>query len=201
MEKCDCKLIALKKLLTLFSSTSNFFTDHKNCIGYFYIDRKCPKNILMPFLWSVDYWLHYEKFNQILLTWWKIYSRGAGVNIWRVIHLTWMLDDGGTYRLISQEGAYQQIGFYMVFTCVSTSSKFFITSTEFDKNISDCTVGGIAHICLTVVSNHCGYTPRGVRGVKRPEILWEIQKYSLPGRPSSQNWVKSKTIKKYIKFP
>ena len=63
------------------------------------------------------------------------------------------------------------------------------------------TVGGIAHICLTVVSNHCGYTPRGVRGVKRPEILWEIQKYSLPGRPSSQNWVKSKTIKKFIKIP
>ena len=52
-----------------------------------------------------------------------------------------------------------------------------------------------------VVSNHCGCTPRGVMGVKWPEILWEIQKYSLPGRPSSQNWVKSKTIKKFIKIP
>ena len=41
---------------------------------------------------------------------------------------------------------------------------------------------------------HCGCTPRGVKGVKRPEFLWEIQNYSLPGRPSSQNWVKSKTI-------
>ena len=49
--------------------------------------------------------------------------------------------------------------------------------------------------CLfQVVLDHCGCTPRGVMGVKWPEILWEIQKYSLPGRPSSQNWVKSKTI-------
>ena len=53
----------------------------------------------------------------------------------------------------------------------------------------------------TVVSNYCGCTPRGVRGIKRPEILWEIQKYSWPGRPSSQNWVKSKTIKKFFKIP
>ena len=52
-----------------------------------------------------------------------------------------------------------------------------------------------------IFSKHCGYRSRGVRGVKRPEILWEIQKYSLPGRPSSQNWVKSKTIKKFIKIP
>ena len=41
-------------------------------------------------------------------------------------------------------------------------------------------------------SKHCGYRSKGVRGVKRPEILWEMQKYSLPGRPSTQNWVKSK---------
>ena len=51
-----------------------------------------------------------------------------------------------------------------------------------------------------IFSKHCGCTPRGVRGVKRPEILWEIQKYSLLGRPSSQNWVKLKTIKKFIKI-
>ena len=56
------------------------------------------------------------------------------------------------------------------------------------------------YLFQTVVSNHCGCTPRSVRGVKRPEILWEIHKYSLPGRPSSQNWVKSKTIKKNIKI-
>ena len=53
----------------------------------------------------------------------------------------------------------------------------------------------------TVVSNHWGCTPRGVRGVKRPEILWESQKYSLLGRPSSHNWVKPLTIEKCIKFP
>ena len=52
-----------------------------------------------------------------------------------------------------------------------------------------------------ILSKHCGCTPRGVMGVKWPEILWEIQKYSLPGRPSSQNWVKSKTIRKFIKIP
>ena len=45
-----------------------------------------------------------------------------------------------------------------------------------------------------IFSKHYGCTPRGVRGVKRSEILWEIQKCSLPGRPSSQNWIKSKTI-------
>ena len=45
-----------------------------------------------------------------------------------------------------------------------------------------------------IFSKHCGYRSRGVRGVERLKILWEIQKYSLHGRPSSQNWVKSKTI-------
>ena len=58
----------------------------------------------------------------------------------------------------------------------------------------------LSYLFQTVVLNNCGCTPRGVRGVKRPEILWEIQKYSLPGRPSSQNWVKLKTIKKFIKI-
>ena len=57
-----------------------------------------------------------------------------------------------------------------------------------------------SNLFQTVVSNHCGCTPRGVRGVKRPEILWEIQKYSLPGRPSSQNWVKSlRNSSKFLK--
>ena len=45
-----------------------------------------------------------------------------------------------------------------------------------------------------IISKHCGRTPRGVRGVKRSEIYWGIQKYSLPGRPSTHHWVKSKTI-------
>ena len=63
------------------------------------------------------------------------------------------------------------------------------------------TLGGIASICLQFVSDfifskHCGCTPRGV---KRPEILWEIQKYSLPGRPSCQNGVKSKTICHFLR--
>ena len=57
------------------------------------------------------------------------------------------------------------------------------------------------YLFQTVVLNHCGCTPRSARGVKRSEIYWEIQKYSLPGLPSSQNWVKSKTIKKFIKIP
>ena len=56
------------------------------------------------------------------------------------------------------------------------------------------------YLFQTVVLNHCGCTPRGVRGVKRPEILWEIQKYSLPGRPSSQNWVKSKKHEEMHQF-
>ena len=55
-----------------------------------------------------------------------------------------------------------------------------------------------SYLFQTVVSNHCGCTPRGVRGVKRSEILWEIQKYSLPGRPSSQNWIKSKSIYHFL---
>ena len=50
-----------------------------------------------------------------------------------------------------------------------------------------------------IFSKHCGCTPRGVRGVKRPEILWEIQKYSLPGQPSSQNGVKLKTICHFLR--
>ena len=28
--------------------------------------------------------------------------------------------------------------------------------------------------------------------------MWEIQKYSLPGRPSSQNWIKSKIIYHFL---
>ena len=52
-----------------------------------------------------------------------------------------------------------------------------------------------------IISKHCGRTPRGVRGVKRSEIYWGIQKYSLPGRPSTHHWVKSKTIiKKHQKL-
>ena len=43
-----------------------------------------------------------------------------------------------------------------------------------------------------IFCKHYGCTPRGVRGVKRSGILWEIQKCSSPGRPSSQNWIKSK---------
>jgi hypothetical protein len=45
-----------------------------------------------------------------------------------------------------------------------------------------------------IISKHCGRTPRGVKGVKRSEIYWGIQKHSLPGRPSTHHWVKSKTI-------
>ena len=48
------------------------------------------------------------------------------------------------------------------------------------------------YLFQTVVLNHCGCRPRGVRGVNRSEILWAIQKYSLLGRPCSQNWVKPK---------
>ena len=52
------------------------------------------------------------------------------------------------------------------------------------------TLGGIDSICFRFFfSKHCEYRSRGV---KRPGILWEILKYSLPGGPSSQNWVKSK---------
>ena len=47
-----------------------------------------------------------------------------------------------------------------------------------------------------VVLNHWGCTPRGVKG---SEILWEIQKYSLPGQPSSQNWIKSITICHFLR--
>ena len=49
-----------------------------------------------------------------------------------------------------------------------------------------------------IFSKHCGYRSMGLKVVKRSEILWEIQKYSLPGRPSSQNWVKSKTICQFL---
>ena len=49
-----------------------------------------------------------------------------------------------------------------------------------------------------IFSKHYGCTPRGVRGVIRSEILWEIQKCSLPGRPSSQNWIKSKSIYHFL---
>ena len=49
-----------------------------------------------------------------------------------------------------------------------------------------------------IFSKHYGCVPRGVRGVIRSEILWEIQKCSLPGRPSSQNWIKSKSIYHFL---
>ena len=55
-----------------------------------------------------------------------------------------------------------------------------------------------SYLFQTVVSHYCRCTPRGVWGVKRPEILWEIPKYSLSGWPSSK--IKSKTIKKCIKI-
>jgi hypothetical protein len=45
-----------------------------------------------------------------------------------------------------------------------------------------------------IICKHCGRTPRGVRGVKRSQILWRIEKYSLPGRPSTHHGVKLKTI-------
>ena len=38
------------------------------------------------------------------------------------------------------------------------------------------TLGGIASISDFIFSKHYGCTPRGVRGVKRSEILWGIQK-------------------------
>ena len=69
-------------------------------------------------------------------------------------------------------------------------------------NITCCyqlyTVGGIAHICFKQWFQITVDVPRGV---KRPGILWEIQKYSLSGWPYSQNWVRTKTIKKCIKIP
>ena len=49
-----------------------------------------------------------------------------------------------------------------------------------------------------IFSKRYGSTPRGVRGVIRSEILWEIQKFSLPGLPSSQNWIKSKSIYHFL---
>ena len=57
------------------------------------------------------------------------------------------------------------------------------------------TLGGIASICFRfnfLQTLRC--TPRGVRGVIKSVIMWEIQKCLLPGRPSSQSWIKSKTI-------
>ena len=62
-------------------------------------------------------------------------------------------------------------------------------------------LGGIASICfrfhfLQTLRMHP--QRRGVRGLIRSEILWEIQKCSLPGRPSSQNWIKSKTIYHFL---
>ena len=62
-------------------------------------------------------------------------------------------------------------------------------------------LGGIASICfrfhfLQTLRMHP--QRRGVRGLIRSEILWEIQKCSLPGRPSSQNWIKSKSIYHFL---
>ena len=74
------------------------------------------------------------------------------------------------------------------------------------KNINETTmfstwINFIKPSITKLFNVHCGCTPRVVRGVTEPEILREIQKYSLAGRPSSQNWVKSKTIRRFIKIP
>ena len=45
-----------------------------------------------------------------------------------------------------------------------------------------------------IICKHCGRTPRGVRGFNRSQILQGIEKYSLPGRPSTHHWLKSKSI-------
>ena len=77
---------------------------------------------------------------------------------------------------------------------VSCSNRHVLIKGGLFKKIL-CTLGGIALICFRFhISKHCGYIYRGLTGVKRLEISWEIQKYSLPGRPSSQNWVKWKNI-------
>ena len=45
-----------------------------------------------------------------------------------------------------------------------------------------------------IISKHYRCRSRGLRGFKRSEKLCEIWNYSLPGRPSTHHWVKSKTI-------
>ena len=54
---------------------------------------------------------------------------------------------------------------------IDEESKLLATFVCFAELV--CTLGGIAWICFRYqVSKHCGCTPRGVRGVKRSEILW-----------------------------
>ena len=83
---------------------------------------------------------------------------------------------------------------------IETFNSFFKTNIQFSQwGQKICEVAFkplYSHLDLMIVwiSKHCGRTLRGVRGVKRSEILWGIQKYSLPGRPSTHHWVKSKTI-------
>ena len=38
------------------------------------------------------------------------------------------------------------------------------------------------------------------KGAKRLGTIWEIQNYVFPGQPSTQNWVKLKTMKRYMKI-
>ena len=45
-----------------------------------------------------------------------------------------------------------------------------------------------------ILSKHCRYRSREIRGVNRSEKLWEIQNYPSPGQPFNHHWVKSKTI-------
>ena len=54
-----------------------------------------------------------------------------------------------------------------------------------------------SYLFQTVVSNHCGCTPRGIRGVKRPEIVWEIQK---PSRNSSKFLKKLQIVVDFTQF-
>ena len=83
---------------------------------------------------------------------------------------------------------------------IETFNSFFKTNIQFSQwGQKICEVAFkplYSHLDLMIVwiSKHCGRTLRGVRGVKRSEILWGIQKYSLPGQPSTHHWVKSKTM-------
>ena len=49
---------------------------------------------------------------------------------------------------------------------------------------------------LKSVSNHCGCRPSGPKGGKRLGTMYEIQKCVFPGRPSTQNWVEFRNMKK-----
>ena len=87
--------------------------------------------------------------------------------------------------------------------CPSTDSKFvfcilkFLKHAQFFMNTQygnmACgvfkrgTVGGIAHICSKQWFQITADAHPGVSGVSKDKIQIQIQKYSLPGRPSSQN--------------